>query len=109
MAKKINVDGNFKKKLGKTVNKAKKQSKVIAKDVAAKSKLGYGRYVAPTVGLFKSAGKVATNVGKLALRAPGTTLALSLLPSAVSFIAKKQKGHKFPDTIQFNKKGRKFI
>ena len=36
MAKKINVDGNFKKKLGKTVNKVKKQSKVVAKDVAAK-------------------------------------------------------------------------
>ena len=109
MAKKINVDGNFKKKLGKTVNKVKKQSKVVAKDVAAKSKLGYGRYVAPTVGLFKSAGKVATNVGKLALRAPGTTLALSLLPSAVSYFGKKQKGLQFPEYRQFNKKGRKFI
>jgi hypothetical protein len=111
MAKKINVDGNFKKKLGKTVNKAKKQSKVIAKDVAAKSKLGYGRYVAPTVGLFKSAGKLATNVGKLALRAPGISLiGLPLAFTGAKALGKKYgRGYNYSSVRQFDKKGRKFI
>ena len=111
MAKKTNVDGNFKVKLKKQVSKVKKQSKVVAKDVAAKSKLGYGRYVAPTVGLFKSAGKLATNIGKIALRAPGTTLvALPLAFTGAKALGKKYgRGYSYSPVRQFDKKGRKFI
>jgi len=50
------------------------------------------------------------NVGKLALRAPGTAIALPLVYAGAKHIGKKA-GRKFsyPGLRQFDKRGRKFI
>ena len=99
-----NVDGDFKKKSKKFLKKAKKSA---AKVIKSGGKT-YGSYVAPTVGLFKKAGTVATNIGKVALKFPGTGLAASGLYYGAKALANRQKGLKFADYNQFNKKGRKF-
>jgi len=97
-----NVDGNW-KWITKSTKKNLKKIKKVTTPV-------YSRYAAPTVGLFKSTGKLAMNVGKLALRAPGTALALPLVYSGVKHIGKKAgKKFAYPAMRQFDKRGRKII
>ena len=100
--KAANVSGNW-KWLTKTTKKNVKKLSKAATPV-------YSRYAAPTVGLFKQTGKLAMNIGKTALRFPGTALALPLVYSGVKHIGKKA-GRKFsyPELRQFDKRGRKFI
>ena len=104
--KAANVGGNWKKDWNKFKKGAKKSFKA-AKGAATPV---YSRYAAPTVGLFKSTGKLAMNVGKLALRAPGTALALPLIYTGARHIGRKA-GRKFsyPSMRQFDKRGRKII
>jgi len=89
----------------KETKKTAKKQYGIAKGAATPV---YSRYAAPTVGLFKSTGKLAMNIGKTALRFPGTALALPLVYSGVKHIGKKA-GRKFayPAMRQFDKRGRK--
>ena len=98
--------GNWKKDW-KKFKKGAKKSYNVAKGAATPV---YSRYAAPTVGLFKQTGKLALNIGKLALRAPGTAIALPLLYAGAKHIGKKA-GRKFsyPGLRQFDKRGRKFI
>ena len=100
--KAANVSGFWKQTTKSTKKNYKKISKVVTPV--------YSRYAAPTVGLFKQTGKLALNVGKLALRAPGTALALPLIYAGAKHIGKKA-GRKFsyPQLRQFDKRGRKFI
>ena len=104
--KKKKKTGNWKKDW----NKFKKGAKKSFKTVKGAATPVYSRYAAPTVGLFKGTGKLAMNVGKLALRAPGTALALPLVYSGVKHIGKKA-GRKFsyPSMRQFDRRGRKII
>ena len=105
-----------KKKIKKAANVSgfwKQTAKSTKKNVKKLSKAAtpvYSRYAAPTVGLFKQTGKLAMNIGKLALRAPGTAIALPLLYAGAKHIGKKA-GRKFsyPELRQFDKRGRKFI
>ena len=101
-----NVNGNWKG--GKAVVK---YSKVKAKGRKAVGQLArnYKRYVGPSVKILKGAGKVALGAGKLALRFPGTGLVAAGLYAGAKGIAKRQKGLKFPQYRQFNKRGRKII
>ena len=106
------VSGQWKedatKKAKNFLGKAKKSAAKVVKS-GGKS---YGSFVAPTVGLFKKAGTVATTLGKTALKFPGTGLAASAAyyggKAVVNKIAGRSKGLKFADYSQFNKKGRKF-
>ena len=102
LKKAANVSGFWKQTTKSTKKNLKKISKVVTPV--------YSRYAAPTVGLFKQTGKLALNVGKLALRAPGTALALPLIYAGAKHIGKKA-GRKFsyPQLRQFDKRGRKFI
>ena len=97
-----NVSGFWKQ----TAKSTKKNYKKLSKAATPV----YSRYAAPTVGLFKQTGKLALNVGKLALRAPGTAIALPLVYAGAKHIGKKA-GRKFsyPGLRQFDKRGRKFI
>ena len=100
--KAANVSGFWKQTAKSTKKNVKKLSKVATPV--------YSRYAAPTVGLFKQTGKLAMNIGKLALRAPGTAIALPLVYGAARHIGKKA-GRKFsyPGLRQFDKRGRKII
>ena len=100
--KAANVAGNWKWITKSTKKNVKKISKAATPV--------YSRYAAPTVGLFKQTGKLAMNIGKLALRAPGTAIALPLVYGAARHIGKKA-GRKFsyPGLRQFDKRGRKII
>ena len=100
--KAANVSGFWKQTAKSTKKNVKKLSKVATPV--------YSRYAAPTVGLFKQTGKLAMNIGKLALRAPGTAITLPLLYAGAKHIGKKA-GRKFsyPGLRQFDKRGRKII
>ena len=100
--KAANVSGFWKQTKKTSKKNLKKVSKVVTPV--------YSKYAAPTVGLFKQTGKLAMNIGKLALRAPGTALALPLVYAGAKHIGKKA-GRKFsyPGLRQFDKRGRKFI
>ena len=86
-----------KKKIKKAANvsgfwkQTKKTSKKNLKKVSKVVTPVYSKFAAPTVGLFKQTGKLAMDVGKLALRAPGTALALSALASTVKVGKRIQK------------------
>ncbi len=101
-----NVNGNWKG--GKAVVK---YSKVKAKGRKAAGQLArnYKRYVSPSVKILKGATGLAAGAGKLALRFPGTGLVAAGLYAGAKGIAKRQKGLKFPQYRQFNKRGRKII
>ena len=101
-----NVNGNWKG--GKAVGK---YSKVKAKGRKAAGQIArnYKRYVSPSVKILKGATGLAAGAGKLALRFPGTGLVASGLYAGAKGIAKRQKGLKFPQYRQFNKRGRKII
>ncbi len=101
-----NVNGNWKG--GKAVVK---YSKVKAKGRKAAGQIArnYKRYVSPSVKILKGATGLAAGAGKLALRFPGTGLVAAGLYAGAKGIAKRQKGLKFPQYRQFNKRGRKII
>ena len=63
----------------------------------------------PSVKILKGATGLAAGAGKLALRFPGTGLVAAGLYAGAKGIAKRQKGLKFPQYRQFNKRGRKII
>ena len=101
-----NVDGDFKNKGKKFLKKAKKSAAKVVKSGGRT----YGSYVAPTVGLFKSAGKLATNVGKIALKFPGYGLAATGLYYGAKALGKKYgRGYSHSQFRQFDKKGRKIL
>ena len=88
-----NVNGNFKNRkrmrikasysLGKISPKKSKitamgsKAKVTAQKGAGQIARNYKRYIGPTTKLLRGAGKFAMGAGKLALRFPGTGLALT--------------------------------
>ena len=104
-----NVNGNWKG--GKAVVKYSKTRALKAKGRKAAGQLArnYKRYVSPSVKILKGATGLAAGAGKLALRFPGTGLVAAGLYAGAKGIAKRQKGLKFPQYRQFNKRGRKII
>jgi len=93
------------------------------KAVGRKMKMGvskfttkYGKYTAPTVGMFKKTGSAALGVGKFALKR-GVLGFPGLIAGAGYYGAKaigkkivsRQKGLEFSPYRQYNKKGRKII
>ena len=104
-----NVNGNWKG--GKAVVKYSKRRALRAKGTKAAGQIArnYKRYVSPSVKILKGATGLAAGAGKLALRFPGTGLVAAGLYAGAKGIAKRQKGLKFPQYRQFNKRGRKII
>jgi hypothetical protein len=103
------VSGQWKEKAKDFLGKAKKSA---AKIVTSGGK-SYGSYVAPTVGLFKGAGKAATNVGKFALKSgalglPGA-VATGLYYGGKAIVKKGEKTIKRSPFKQYNKKGKWMI
>jgi len=76
-----NVNGNWKG--GKSVVKYSRtkaigtKAKFASHKAAGQIARNYKRYVKPSTNLLKGAGKIAVGAGKLALRFPGTGLALT--------------------------------
>ena len=101
-----NVNGNWKG--GKAVVKYSK-AKAKGRKAAGQLARNYKRYVSPSVKILKGATGLAAGAGKLALRFPGTGLVSAGLYAGAKGIAKRQKGLKFPQYRQFNKRGRKII
>ena len=105
-----NVKGNWKEGFKQTAKKGWTQTKKTSKRGAKQLAKGYGMYGAPTVGLFKSAGKLAMKPVKLALRFPGTGLALGAAYQGAKYLGKKySRKYSFSPVRQFDKKGRKLI
>jgi hypothetical protein len=103
------VSGKWKDDIAKSAKQHIKTGKKILNKGMLSGGKAYKSYVAPTVGLFKSAGNVATKIGKVALRFPGTGLAASVAYSGAKALGKKYgRGLNYPEIRQFNKKGRKF-
>ena len=105
-----NVDGNIQKKGWRTKARIRvasgKIKKTAAKIVTSSGKT-YGKYVSPTVGLFKKAGTVATTLGKTALKFPGTGLAATgLYYGAKALVKKGEKTASRTAFRQYNKKGK---
>ena len=103
--KAANVAGNWKWITKSTKKNVKKLSKAATPV--------YSRYAAPTVGLFKQTGKLAMNIGKLALRAgalgwPGA-IATGAYLGAKHAIKKGERVYKRTPYKQFDKKGRWMI
>ena len=101
-----NVNGNWKG--GKAVVKYSK-AKAKGRKAAGQLARNYKRYVSPSVKILKGATGLAAGAGKLALRFPGTGLVAAGIYAGAKGIAKRQKGLKFPQYRQFNKRGRKII
>ena len=101
-----NVNGNWKG--GKAVVKYSK-AKAKGRKAAGQLARNYKRYVSPSVKILKGATGLAAGAGKLALRFQGTGLVAAGLYAGAKGIAKRQKGLKFPQYRQFNKRGRKII
>ena len=103
--------GDFWSRAGETTKKGYRVTKEKAIKVGSKGARSYGRYVAPTVGLFKKAGSVALCAGKLALRNPGIGLVATGLYYGGKAIGTRAgaKKFKYPNYREFNKKGRKII
>ena len=72
-----NVKGNYKG--GKAIVKYSRTTAIKAKGKQAAGQIArnYKRYIGPTTKLLRGAGKFAMGAGKLALRFPGTGLALT--------------------------------
>ena len=99
--------GDFMSKAGKITAKGYRETKKTAIKVGSKGVKSYGRYVAPTVGLFKKAGSIALGAGKLAARFPGTGLAATGLYYGAKHILKKGERTAARSAFKtFDKKGR---
>ena len=100
------ASGDWKEKGKEFLSKSKKSA---AKMIKAGGK-SYGSYVAPTVGLFKSAGTAATNVGKFALKSgalgiPGA-VATGLYYGGKAIVNKGEKTALRSAFKQYDKKGK---
>ena len=86
-------------------------TKAGAQKGAGKIARSYRRYGKPTETLFRRVGATALGAGKLALRFPGTGLALTGLYYGGKAIGTRAgaKKFKYPGYREFNKKGRKII
>ena len=106
-----NVNGNWKG--SKSLVKYSRTRALKAKGTQAAGQIAksYKRYVKPSTNLLKGAGKIAVGAGKLALRFPGTGLALTGLYYGGKAIGTRAgaKKFKYPGYREFNKKGRKII
>ena len=104
-----NVKGNYKG--GKAIVKYSRTTAIKAKGKQAAGQIArnYKRYVSPSVKILKGATGLAAGAGKLALRFPGTGLVAAGLYAGAKGISKSQKGLKFSQYRQFNKRGRKII
>ena len=71
----------------------------------------YKRYVRPTTKIVRGVGRFARGATKLALRAPGTGLALTAAYYGAKALGKRAGGKKlsYPLHRQFDKRGRKII
>ena len=104
-----NVKGNYKG--GKAIVKYSRTTAIKAKGKQAAGQIAtnYKRYVSPSVKILKGATGLAAGAAKIALRFPGTGLALTAGYLGAKGIAKRQKGLTFPQYRQFSKRGRKII
>ena len=113
--KKMKIKASY--NLGKISSKKSKitamgsKAKVTAQKGAGQIARNYKRYIGPTTKLLKGAGKLGLGAGKLALRFPGTGLALTGLYYGGKAIGTRAgaKKFKYPGYREFNKKGRKII
>ena len=106
-----NVKGNWKEGLKQSAKKGWVRTKGAGLKASKHAAKGYKTYAAPTVGLFKSAGRLAMKPVKFALKYPGPTLALGIAYEGAKYLGKKagEKKFKYPGHREFNKKGRKII
>ena len=105
-----NVKGNWKEGFKKTAKQGWKKTKKHSKKGVKQLTKGYGMYGAPTVGLFKGAGRLAMKPVKLALRFPGTGLIATGAYYGAKALGKKYgRKYHFSPVRQFDKKGRKII
>ena len=100
---------SFKDKSYRRLQKGWDFTKAAGQKGAGKIARSYRRYGKPTETLFRRVGATALGAGKLALRFPGTGLVAAGLYAGAKGIAKRQKGLKFSQYRQFNKRGRKII
>ena len=89
----------------------KKQTKPYVKKYGKQvTKFTRSPYIAPTVGLFKGAGRVGLGAIKFIAKRPGPILAGSIAFELASYFAKKKDpGLKFPEFKQYDKRGRKLF
>ena len=87
------------------------KARVASQKAVSKLARHYKRYIRPTTKIVRGVGRFARGAGKLALRAPGTGLALTVAYYGAKALGKKAGGKKFsyPLHRQFDKRGRKFI
>ena len=102
-----NVNGNWKG--GKAVVKYSKRRALRAKGTKAAGQIArnYKRYVSPSVKILKGATGLAAGAGKLALRFPGTGLALTAgYLGAKAIVKKGERVAKRSATKQWQKRDR---
>ena len=101
---------SFKDKSYQRLQKGWAFTKTAGQKGAGKIARSYRRYGKPTETLFRRVGSTALGVGKLALRAPGITLAGTGLGLGAKALGKKWgRGYHYSAVRQFDKKGRKRI
>ena len=97
-----NVNGNWKTDAMKRAKQHIKTGKKFINKGSMSAAKTYGRYVAPTVGMFKGATNIATGIGKLALRNPALTIAGTVLHGAKK--SKWAKANKWFDSPMTGRK-----
>ena len=105
-----NVKGNYKG--GKAIVKYSRTTAIKAKGIQAAGQIArnYKRYVSPSVKILKGATGLAAGAAKIALRFPGTGLALTAGYLGAKHLGKKWgRGYHYSAVRQFDKKGRKII
>ena len=102
---------SFKDKSYRRLQKGWAFTKAAGQKGAGKIARSYRRYGKPTETIFRRIGSTALGAGKLALRFPGTGLALTGLYYGGKAIGTRAgaKKFKYPGYREFNKKGRKII
>ena len=90
-----NVNGNWKTEAMKKAKQHIKTGKKFINKGSMSAAKTYGRYVAPTVGMFKTASNIATGVGKLALRNPYLAAGAYIAGKGFKVKGKYAKGRKF--------------
>jgi hypothetical protein len=90
-----NVKGDWKTEAMKKAKQHIKTGKKFITTGSMSAAKTYGSYVAPTVGLFKTASNIATGVGKLALRNPYLTAGAYIAGKGFKVKGKYAKGKKF--------------
>ena len=90
-----NVKGNWKTEAMKKAKQHIKTGKKFINKGSMSAAKTYGRYVAPTVGMFKGATNIATGIGKLALRNPYLAAGAYIAGKGFKVKGKYAKGRKF--------------